>query len=80
MAGRHGATHLKAKAVSKGFGQEGRFPGFVEEIPQAAVEYVAELVRVPAADVAKYSLPRCFSRCSPNRPGRRSSRTGTGAG
>ncbi|MFJ4866667.1 DUF4158 domain-containing protein [Streptomyces sp. NPDC088748] len=33
--------------------QEGRLPEFVEEIPSAAIEYVADLVKVPAAEFAK---------------------------
>jgi hypothetical protein len=34
---------------------EGRFPAYPEEVPQAAVRYVASLVKVDAALFAKYS-------------------------
>ncbi|MGW7595100.1 DUF4158 domain-containing protein, partial [Streptomyces rubiginosohelvolus] len=40
----------------KFFEIEARFPEFVEEFPQPAVEYVADLVKVPAAEPAKYDL------------------------
>lgn len=40
----------------KFFEIEARFPEFVEEFPQPAVEYVADLVKVPAAELAKYDL------------------------
>ncbi|MCX5166315.1 DUF4158 domain-containing protein [Streptomyces sp. NBC_00264] len=40
----------------KFFELEGRFPQLVEEFPQAAVDYVADLVKVPAENVAKYDL------------------------
>ncbi len=40
----------------KFFELEGRFPQFVEEFPQAAVDYVAGVVKVPAEDLAKYGL------------------------
>ncbi|WP_157431140.1 DUF4158 domain-containing protein [Actinomadura macra] len=40
----------------KFFELEGRFPDVLEEVPPAAVEYVAELVKVPATDFAKYTL------------------------
>src|SRR5882757_9455483 len=35
---------------------EARFPEFIEEFPQPAVQYVAGLVKVPAAELAKYDL------------------------
>lgn len=38
------------------FELEGRFPEFVEEIPPQAVEYVTELVKVPAADFVLVGL------------------------
>jgi TnpA family transposase len=56
VANKTGATRLGFALTLKFFEQEGRFPEFVEEIPQAAVEYVAELVKVPAAEFTKYSL------------------------
>jgi hypothetical protein len=37
---------------------EGRFPAYPEEIPPAAVEYVASLVKVEAGLLAKYSWRR----------------------
>lgn len=40
----------------KFFEIEARFPEFIEEFPQPAVEYVAGLVKVPAAELAKYDL------------------------
>jgi hypothetical protein len=40
----------------KFFELEGRFPQFVEEFPQAAVDYVADVVKVLAEDLAKYDL------------------------
>ncbi|WP_209441543.1 DUF4158 domain-containing protein [Streptomyces erythrochromogenes] len=40
----------------KFFEMEGRFPEFIEEFPQPAVEYVAGLVKVPAIELAKYDL------------------------
>ncbi|WP_275466790.1 DUF4158 domain-containing protein [Streptomyces noursei] len=40
----------------KFFELEGRFPQSVEEFPQAAVGYVADVVKVPAEDLAKYDL------------------------
>ncbi|MFF8381613.1 DUF4158 domain-containing protein [Streptomyces sp. NPDC015661] len=35
---------------------KGRFPEFIEEFAQPAVDYVAGLVKVPAAELAKYDL------------------------
>ncbi|MFI1422070.1 Tn3 family transposase [Streptomyces sp. NPDC020731] len=35
---------------------EGRFPEFIEEFPQPAVEYVAGLVKVPATALVEYDL------------------------
>lgn len=40
----------------KFFEIEARFPEFIEEFPQPAVEYVPGLVKVPAAELAKYDL------------------------
>ncbi|WP_373313963.1 DUF4158 domain-containing protein [Kitasatospora xanthocidica] len=56
MANKAGPTRLGFCLVLKFFELEGRFPEVVEETPQQAVEYVAELVKVPAADFVKYSL------------------------
>ncbi|MEV0633143.1 DUF4158 domain-containing protein [Nonomuraea wenchangensis] len=41
--------------ILKFYEVEGRFPGYPEEIPAAAVEYVASLVKVEAELLAKYS-------------------------
>jgi hypothetical protein len=38
----------------KFFEIEGRFPEFIEEFPQPAVEYVAGLVKVPAGELANW--------------------------
>lgn len=56
VANKSGPTRLGFALTLKFFEQEGRFPEFVEEIPQAAVEYVADLVKVPAAEFAKYAF------------------------
>ncbi|MGW0614766.1 DUF4158 domain-containing protein [Streptomyces sp. NPDC002788] len=40
----------------KFFELEGRFPDVLEEVPPAAVEYVADLVKVPATGFARYTL------------------------
>ncbi|MEU6404988.1 DUF4158 domain-containing protein [Streptomyces sp. NPDC046985] len=40
----------------KFFELECRFPDVLEEVPSAAVEYAADLVKVPATDFAKYML------------------------
>ena len=39
----------------KFFDLEGRFPAHAGELPQAAVDYVARMVKVPAADLGRYS-------------------------
>ncbi|WP_265568637.1 DUF4158 domain-containing protein [Streptomyces hygroscopicus] len=56
VANKNGPTRLGFALTLKFFEQEGRFPEFVEEIPQTAMEYVADLVRVPAAEFAKYAF------------------------
>ncbi|MFE1935460.1 Tn3 family transposase [Streptomyces sp. NPDC059474] len=56
VANKTGATRLGFSLLLKFFELEGRFPDLLEEVPQVAVEYVAGLVKVPAADFAKYSL------------------------
>ncbi|MGW7260688.1 Tn3 family transposase [Streptomyces sp. NPDC054834] len=56
VANKTGATRLGFCLLLKFFELEGRFPDLLEETPQAAVEYIAGLVKVPAADFAKYSL------------------------
>ncbi len=56
VANKSGPTRLGFGLMLKFFDVEGRFPEFVEEFPQAAVEYVAGLVKVPAGELAKYDL------------------------
>ncbi|MFJ1548473.1 DUF4158 domain-containing protein [Streptomyces sp. NPDC088246] len=56
VANKSGPRRLGSARTLKFFEQEGRFPEFVEEIPQATVEYVAELVRVPSAEFTKYAF------------------------
>ncbi|WP_456206695.1 DUF4158 domain-containing protein [Streptomyces sp. LZ34] len=53
-----GATRLGFCLMLKFFEVEGRFPDLLEDVPQAAVEYVAGLVKVPAAEFAEYDLTR----------------------
>lgn len=56
VVNKSGATRLGFSLLLKFFEMEGRFPDLLEEVPQTAVEYVAGLVKVPAADFAKYAL------------------------
>ncbi|MCM2416572.1 DUF4158 domain-containing protein [Streptomyces sp. RKAG293] len=56
VANKSGATRLGFSLLLKFFELEGRFPDPLEEVPLAAVEYVADLVKVPASDFAKYAL------------------------
>jgi hypothetical protein len=56
VANKTGATRLGFSLLLKFFELEGRFPDLLEEVPQAAVEYVAGLVKVPAAELTKYDL------------------------
>ncbi len=56
VANKTGPTRLGFCLALKFFELEGRFPQSVEDVPQAAVEYVAGLVKVPASDFAGYSL------------------------
>ncbi|MFE6160590.1 Tn3 family transposase [Streptomyces sp. NPDC056486] len=56
VANKSGATRLGFGLLLKFFELEGRFPDVLEEVPSAAVEYVADLVKVPATDFAKYTL------------------------
>ncbi|WP_242613926.1 DUF4158 domain-containing protein [Actinomadura roseirufa] len=56
VANKTGATRLGFSLLLKFFEMEGRFPDLLEEVPQAAVEYVAGLVKVPAEDFTKYAL------------------------
>jgi hypothetical protein len=56
VANKSGATRLGFSLLLKFFELEGRFPDVLEEVPPTAVEYVADLVKVPATDFAKYTL------------------------
>ncbi|RGA00701.1 DUF4158 domain-containing protein, partial [Microbispora triticiradicis] len=56
MANKSGPTRLGFALMLKFFELEGRFPQLIEEFPQAAVDYVADVVKVPAEDLAKYDL------------------------
>jgi hypothetical protein len=56
VANKSGSTRLGFSLLLKFFELEGRFPDLLEEVSQAAVEYVAGLVKVPAAEFAKYDL------------------------
>ncbi|MFJ3310453.1 DUF4158 domain-containing protein [Streptomyces sp. NPDC086549] len=56
VANKSGPTRLGFCLMLKFFEIEARFPEFIEEFPQPAVEYVAELVKVSAAELAKYDL------------------------
>ncbi|MET8509853.1 DUF4158 domain-containing protein [Streptomyces sp. NPDC004787] len=56
VANKSGPTRLGFCLMLKFFEIEARFPEFLEEFPQSAVEYVAGLVKVPAVELAKYDL------------------------
>ncbi|MFC9848682.1 DUF4158 domain-containing protein [Streptomyces sp. NPDC060223] len=56
VANKSGATRLGFCLMLKFFEIEARFPEFVEDFPQPAVEYVAGVVKVPATEHAKYDL------------------------
>ncbi|MDQ0937325.1 DUF4158 domain-containing protein [Streptomyces turgidiscabies] len=46
VANKYGPTRLGFVLMLKFFELKGRFPQFVEEFPQAAVDYVADVVKV----------------------------------
>ena len=54
IANKAGATRLGFAVILKFYEIEGRFPAYSEEVPAAAVEYVASLVKVEAGLFAKY--------------------------
>lgn len=56
VANKSGATRLGFSLLLKFFELEGRFPDVLEEVPPVAVEYVADLVKVPATDFTEYTL------------------------
>lgn len=55
LANKTGPTRLGFALLLKFFDLEGRFPAHAGELPQAAVDYVAGLVKVPAAELGRYS-------------------------
>ncbi|MEO3843927.1 MULTISPECIES: DUF4158 domain-containing protein [unclassified Streptomyces] len=54
VANKSGPTRLGFCLMLKFFEIKGRFPEFIDEFPQPAVEYVAGLVKVSAAELTKY--------------------------
>jgi len=54
VANKTGATRLGFALLMKFFELEGRFPAHAAELPQAAVRYVAGLVKVEASELAQY--------------------------
>ncbi|MGO9791106.1 MAG: DUF4158 domain-containing protein, partial [Solirubrobacteraceae bacterium] len=54
VANKHGSTRLGFALLLKFFESEARFPGDLDQLPAAAVAYVAEQVKVPAAKLAEY--------------------------
>lgn len=56
VANKSGPTRLGFVLMLKFFDLEGRFSQFGEEFPRAAVDYMADLVKLPADDLAKYDL------------------------
>lgn len=55
MATKSGTTRLGSSLLLKSFELEGRFPDVLEEVPPAAVEYVAGLVKVPRGPLRRRS-------------------------
>jgi hypothetical protein len=55
LANKTGATRLGFALLLKFFDINGRFPTDRARLPPAAVEYVAGLVKVPAAELASYA-------------------------
>ncbi|MFI0220752.1 DUF4158 domain-containing protein [Streptomyces lydicus] len=56
VANKSGPSRLGFVLMLKFFELEGRFPQFLEEFPPAAVDYVADVVKMPGEDLAKYDL------------------------
>ncbi len=54
IANKSGATRLGFALLVKFFEIDARFPGGVDEIPVSAIEFVAEQVKVPAAELGSY--------------------------
>jgi len=55
LSNKTGAPRLGFALLLKFFDLEGRFPADRSELPAAAVDYVASLVKVPAADLDAYA-------------------------
>jgi len=55
IANKTGVTRLGFAVMVKFYEIEGRFPAYPEEVPRAAVGYIASLVKVDPALFAKYS-------------------------
>jgi len=55
IANKTGVTRLGFAVMLKFYEIEGRFPAYLEEVPRAAVGYIASLVKVDPALFAKYS-------------------------
>lgn len=53
FATRSQSPSTRVQFANSFFELAGRFPDVLEEVPPAAVEYVADLVTVPATDFAK---------------------------
>ncbi|MCA1679964.1 MAG: DUF4158 domain-containing protein, partial [Actinobacteria bacterium] len=55
LANKTGPTRLGFALLLKFFDLEGRFPTHAGELPQAAIDYVARLVKVPVAELGRYA-------------------------
>jgi hypothetical protein len=55
LSGRRGATKLGVALLLRFYAVHGRFPVGRGELPDQAGEYVARLVKVPAAELASYA-------------------------
>ncbi|MGW3471039.1 DUF4158 domain-containing protein [Saccharopolyspora sp. NPDC000995] len=56
LGNKSGATRLGFALVLKYFEIEGEFPRYSEQVPAAAVEFMAGLVKVDSAEFGKYSF------------------------
>ena len=56
VANKAGSTRIGFVALLKYFEIEGRFPQYAAEVPEAAIRYLAEQVRVDPALFAKYDF------------------------
>ncbi|MDL4821077.1 DUF4158 domain-containing protein [Actinomadura opuntiae] len=55
LAGKRGPTKLACALLLKFHQRHGQFPRGRTDLPDDAVEFVAKVVKVPAADLALYS-------------------------